>query len=288
LTVWEALTSHFSHIHTQYLGDNARCPYGNKSPGTILRYSAEAALFLANRGAQILVVACGTASSIAVPALQHTFRMPVLGIVEGLCDQAAITAHNEHTNTSAPIAVLGTQFTIRSGRFKTELHARGFTDVWQRACPLFVPLVEEGLYEGPLIEEVAQIYLKDIPKNVSTVLLACTHYPRLSYAIARVLGQNTGRPVVHRQMSGDVCLSPATNEQRGHNPIVLLDPCLSTIKALEHCLHQPQFQNLWPTTALGQHQILCTDAPEHFASIANLFMASVLPTVEHVNLQESL
>ena len=166
-----------------YLGDSARLPYGTKSSKTIVRYSLQCAEFLMSKGIDMLVVACNTASSHALPFLKESFRIPIIGVVES-GSQAAIDAGGRR------IGVIGTPSTIKSGSYDKALHAlKPDVQVFSKACPLFVPLVEEGWCEDSITEQVARRYLDDILQSeVDTLLLGCTHYPLLKGIIAKVMG----------------------------------------------------------------------------------------------------
>jgi glutamate racemase len=166
-----------------YLGDSARLPYGTKSPKTIVRYSLQCADFLVSKGIDMLVVACNTASSHAIPDLKEMYDIPVVGVVES-GSKAAIEAGGDR------IGVIGTPSTIKSGSYDLALHAlKPDVQVFSKSCPLFVSLVEEGWCSDSITEQVASRYLEDlIQAEVDTLLLGCTHYPLLKSTIARVMG----------------------------------------------------------------------------------------------------
>ena len=167
-----------------YLGDSARLPYGTKSPKTIVRYSVQCAQFLVSKGIDMLVVACNTASSHAIPELRERLRIPVVGVVES-GSKAAIEAGGSR------IGVIGTSSTIKSGSYERVLQElKPGVKVFSKACPLFVSLVEEGWCSDSITEQVARRYLEDIIREgVDTLLLGCTHYPLLKETIARVMGE---------------------------------------------------------------------------------------------------
>ena len=167
-----------------YLGDTARVPYGNKSRQTVIRFSTENVLFLLRHNVRLVIVACHTSSSFALPFLKRHFSLPLLGMIEpGV--EAALAA-----TVSGRIGVIGTQATVGSGAYPNEIHrwARA-ARVTQAACPLFVPLAEEGWLEDRVTVEVARRYLRPVQKaRVDTLILGCTHYPLLREVIARVMG----------------------------------------------------------------------------------------------------
>lgn len=274
LTVWESVVGRYPHLNTIYLGDNARYPYGNKGADTVTRYASEAILFLAAQKAELIVVACGTASSVAVARLKQVFRLPVVGIVEGFCAEAATLSIKTRR-----VAVLGTRFTVASGRFEAVLKESGVENVWQCACPLFVPLVEEGVSRGEIAEAACRMYLSDMPDDVDVVMLACTHFPRFAGAIASTLGLLKNRSVVLRSAEGEITLF--TSSSRSHPPIVLLDSSSSVLASVEtflgNCGNSDEFQG-------GECSLFCTDAPARFATVAQLFASKELPQPKLISL----
>ncbi len=168
------------HRDFLYLGDTARLPYGRKPPGMVREFAREIVNFLEGRGAQGIVVACNTATAVALPDLQREFAVPVWGVIEPGVEAAVRATRSGH------VGVIGTKGTIRSGAYQQRLEARGMR-VWARACPLFVHLVEEDLADSPEAELLARHYLDDRPE-IDTLILGCTHYPVLAPVLGRVLG----------------------------------------------------------------------------------------------------
>ena len=157
-----------------YFGDTARVPYGNKNESTIIRYSLEALEFLKNFDIDFLVVACNSASSVAIEELRREAGFPVVGVIE-----AGVKALNAPKNSK--ILLTGTRRTINSGKYQKMLRNRGFKDIFSIATPLFVPLVEEEIVEGKIVDEVFELYFKNIKKQqIDYIILGCTHYPFLS------------------------------------------------------------------------------------------------------------
>lgn len=286
-TVWEAIRMRLPALNTQYLGDNARYPYGNKGEQTVTRYSSEAAYFFSALGAGLIVVACGTASSVAVQSLQRVFRIPVVGIVEGFCEDAASLVRGSAGSQSpaerkgGKIALLGTRFTVSSGRFERELRARGVgsESVWARACPLFVPLVEEALVPGPLADAACELYLSDMPADVDVVMLACTHFPRLEASIGQYLGRKFGRPVVARRIDGDVVVHAGGEG----SPVYLLESSRGIWKAVDAFL-AAQPQGVRESYFQNETRVYCTDAPGRFAEVAKVFTSLPVGDVREVTL----
>jgi glutamate racemase len=183
LTVLAALQRRLPGECYIYLGDTARLPYGTKSAETVVRYALRAAEFLADHGVKMLVVACNTASAAALPALEEAMTIPVVGVV-------APGARAAVARTSGSVGIIGTESTVASGAYLRAVHAlRPEVEVLARACPLFVPLAEEGWWDHPVTEEVARLYLEPFSGGrVDTLILGCTHYPLLRGAIAAGVG----------------------------------------------------------------------------------------------------
>lgn len=166
-----------------YLGDTARVPYGNKSRSTIIKFSTENILFLLRKKVKIVVVACNTASALALDYIRGIFSVPIIGVIEAGARKAFQISHNKR------IGIAGTRSTIGSGSYeKAILEWDKDISVYSRACPLFVPLVEEGMVKGKIVEQVIRMYLQDLlPKRLDSLILGCTHYPLLKKEIARFM-----------------------------------------------------------------------------------------------------
>ncbi len=180
LTVLRSLIERLPNARYAFLGDTARLPYGSKSRRTIARYAAQSAHFLVNeQGAQYLVIACNTASALALDAIQDAVSVPVLGVIEP--GAAAARAASQ----SGDVFVVATEATVHSHAYSAACSARGL-HVIEKACPLLVPLVEEGWTDHPVTAEVIEIYLNELraeaaarDMNPDTLVLGCTHYPLL-------------------------------------------------------------------------------------------------------------
>ncbi|MBL7686037.1 MAG: glutamate racemase [Deltaproteobacteria bacterium] len=185
LTVLKALEETLPNEHLIYLGDTARVPYGNKSRETVTRYSIENTQFLIQCGVKMIVVACNTASAFGVLELRQKFSIPILGVLEPGA-RAALKATKSHE-----IGVIGTEGTISSGSYSKVIQSI-YSDlrVWGIACPMFVPLAEEGWIDGEITENIAKKYLNPFSKTpIDTLILGCTHYPLLKKVIGRVMGE---------------------------------------------------------------------------------------------------
>lgn len=184
LTVVKEIFRQLPDYGVVYFGDTARTPYGNKSRETVIRYALEDARFLARHGASLIVVACNTASSVAVEALRREVRLPILEVITPAAAAAAKA-------TSGRVGVIGTRATVGSGVYEEKLRrlvpgAR----VFSAACPLFVPLVEEGWAGRPETASIARRYLAPLKaRRVDTLILGCTHYPFLKPVIRRAAGR---------------------------------------------------------------------------------------------------
>ncbi len=183
LTVVKALRDLLPNENISYLGDTARVPYGPKSAETVQRYALELAEMLMKENAKALVVACNTVSSVALPLLTKKFPVPVIGVIEPGARAALAVSRNRH------IGVIGTRATIRSGAYEKALRAADSNvRVSSQACPLLVPLIEEGLLNDDVTDRMILRYLEPlIADDIDTLVLGCTHYPLLTGAIARVL-----------------------------------------------------------------------------------------------------
>lgn len=186
LTVVSALRGLLPNEQIYYLGDTARVPYGGKSAATVERYSLEITAMLLEEKCKAVVVACNTASALALPKLEATTPVPVTGVIRPGAAAAVAATRNGH------IGVIGTRATIKSGAYERAIRALNpDLRLSVRACPLFVPLIEEGWLDGEITDRVVRQYLSPmIDDGVDTLVLGCTHYPLLRAAIGRFLGDS--------------------------------------------------------------------------------------------------
>src|SRR5215470_14933871 len=234
LTVVKALRELLPNENIFYLGDTARVPYGNKSAETVERYALELAKILIAENAKLIVVACNTVSSVAIPKLRANISVPVIGVIEPGANAAIAMTRNRH------VGVVGTRATIRSGAYENALRALNVhVRVTSVACPLLVPLIEEGLLDDKLTDLTIERYLNPMAsEGIDTLVLGCTHYPLLTRAIARSLGDK----------------------------IQIVDSAMNCAKAVKDLLDR---QSLAATSATGGRlDIALTDAADHFLSIA--------------------
>ena len=167
-----------------YFGDTGRVPYGTRSPETLVKYVRQDINFLESFDIKLIVIACGTASSAALPKIKDEVNTEIIGVLNPACTAAAATTRN------GKIGVIGTQGTINSGKYTQTLkNINPDLEVFSKACPLFVPLVENGYTSGEVVDLIAHDYLDEIKREgVDTLILGCTHYPLLTAEIQRIMG----------------------------------------------------------------------------------------------------
>ncbi len=184
LTVFKSVSENFPDLDIYYLGDTARVPYGNKSKETIIRYSIECSQFLISRfDIEALVIACNSASSYSVDILKNRLNIPVIGVIEPGSKHALDVSQN------GKIGVIGTYATVNSNSYKKTLLtlSERKIEIYQKPCPLFVPLIEEGMINSKITEMVIKEYLQEIvDKGIDTLILGCTHYPVLKDKIKEI------------------------------------------------------------------------------------------------------
>lgn len=232
-----------------YVGDTARVPYGIKSPETVTRYSREICEFLIKLGVKAIVVACNTSSALALETLRPHFSLPLLGVLEPGA-QAAVAA-----TRSQAIGVIGTEGTIKSGGYAQAIQRLSpQAKVVSRACPLFVPLVEEGWAHHEVTRQVAEVYLGEWRGNgIDTLILGCTHYPVL-------------KPLIQEILPG----------------VTLVDSAQATAKALQALLGEDGM--LKSSGQAGSRRFFTTDAPQKLSELAARFLGHALGPVELTNL----
>ncbi len=238
---------------TIYLGDTARVPYGTKSPDTVIRYSLEIASFMVTRDIKLLVVACNTASAVALPVLQEKLSIPVVGVIEPGARRAVDVTKN------GIVGVIGTTGTIRSSAYTRAIkRINPDVSVLAKPCPLFVPLAEEGWTDNEIVRMTARKYLEELrDAGVDSLVLGCTHYPLLK----RVIGETMGAGVE------------------------LVDSAEETARTVADILENKNL--LRPPEELGNHHYYVTDVPAGFISVGNRFLGGRLGDVYQVSLDET-
>ncbi|HXE95563.1 MAG TPA: glutamate racemase [Dongiaceae bacterium] len=252
LTVLREIMQVLPQEDTLYFGDTARVPYGTKSPETVARYSVEIASFLIKRDIKLLVVACNTASAVALPALKRQLSIPVVGVIEPGARRAA------EVTRSGRIGVIGTAGTIRSSAYTRAIkRLKPDAEVLTRACPLFVPLAEEGWVDNQIARLTAQTYLQELKEAaVDTLVLGCTHYPLLKGMIAAVMGPG----------------------------VTLVDSAEETARTVAAILADKGM--LRPRAEKGNHDYYVSDIPAGFVRVGNRFLGGKLGDVFQVSLDE--
>ena len=288
LTVLKAMAEQIP-AHYFYFGDTARLPYGTKSAETVARYAIGAARFLEAQNIDLLVVACNTATALALPLIKEAAHVPVVGVVE---PGAAMAAEVSKQRTAIVIA---TEATVSSHAYRDRLQQYGI-HAYEKACPLFVPLVEEGWTDHPVTEQVAQIYLGDALAQASSeadvLVLACTHYPLLVPLLRRVVpatmeivdsAESTARAV--RKMLSDGATSPGItlSEAKRENHSVILSEARSPLTATERSRRTPIPA---PTSSSERRsfRFYVTDSVDKFKRLAARFLGRQVNHVEHVDL----
>jgi glutamate racemase len=186
LTVVKSLLEHQLFEEIIYFGDTARVPYGIKDKNTIIRYAIEAVEFFKNFELDMIIVACNTVSAHALEEMRESSSCPVIGVVEA----GILATSNALSNNDANILIIATKATIGSKAYEIGLNALGFENLQAKATGLFVPLVEEGIYHGPILQATFEHYFSNIT-HPNAVILGCTHFPLISKALSTYLGQDT-------------------------------------------------------------------------------------------------
>ncbi len=180
LSVVKSLLEHHLFDEIIYYGDTARVPYGTKDKNTIIRYSLEALEFFNNFDIDLLITACNTVSAYALKEMREASSYAVTGVIE----PGILALENKLEDKDAPILIIATRATVASGRYQNELREKGYTNITALQTGLFVPLVEEGIHDGPILESVMDYYFRDID-TPAAIILGCTHFPLISKVLAK-------------------------------------------------------------------------------------------------------
>jgi glutamate racemase len=252
LTVVKSIESFLPNENIIYFGDTARVPYGSKSNSTVVEYALQDATFLNNKNVKLIIVACNTASSIALDNLREQFEIPIIGMIE-----PGAKAALEKTVTGK-IGVIGTETTISNKAYsKALLNLDSKVKVIEKACPLLVPLAEEGWINHPATKLIVEEYLSELKKeNIDTLILGCTHYPILRDVIQEAIGQN----------------------------VKLIDSGEAASVEVEDYLNGMGLKNI--SNNLGRDQYFVSDTPTKFKQVANLFLGKEINHIEKIDLEE--
>ena len=279
LTVLRALAARLPHAQFAFLGDTARLPYGSKSRRTIARYAAQSAQFLAReQGAEFIVIACNTASALALDAIQDAVSVPVLGVIEPGAEAARAASR------SGDVLVIATDATVQSHAYAAACQARGLHGI-EKACPLLVPLVEEGWTTHPVTAEVIRIYLAELNAeaaakglNADALVLGCTHYPLLRPLIEKAVP--AGMRVID---SAEAVAEAAVHLINGRAAVAIPKQ-----EAERPILSAPLAERMGAEAGLAPHaaQIRCfaTDSVDKFERLGSSFLGRPTGKVELVDL----
>jgi glutamate racemase len=249
LTVFKEVITLLPHEDIIYLGDTARVPYGTRSPRTVMRYSQENARFLLQQGIKLLVVACNTSSAVSLPSLKEEHEIPVIGVITPGANRASEVTQNKR------VGVIGTEGTVKSRAYEQTIRMIDQKiSVISRACPLFVPLAEEGWVDTEVTRLTAESYLSPLRgEQIDTLVLGCTHYPLLE-------------PVIREVMGDEVCLVNSAKE---------------TAKEVRIILDEEGLAN--PGKRNGSYRFYVTDNAKRFIKVGERFLGRRLGTVNEVS-----
>ena len=255
LTVAREIMRQIPNERLVYFGDTARVPYGSKSKETVTKFSKQIVRFLQTQNVKAIVVACNTASAYALDEIEKELDIPIVGVVKPGARVAASTTQN------GKVGVIATRGTIQSGIYTQ--YIQGISDKIQvigKACPLFVPLVEEGLLEDPVTDEIAMRYLSELKDiDIDTLILGCTHYPLIRSTVAKVMGDQ----------------------------VTLVNPAYETAKELKEVLEKQNLLND-NENRLGtnQYQFFVSDGAEEFKTFANSILKHGILSAQIVHIEE--
>lgn len=251
LTVAREIMRQIPNENIIYFGDTARVPYGSKSKDTIIRYSRQIIEFLLTKNVKAVVIACNTATAFALETLQEEFDIPMLGVVKPGAKVAALTTRSNR------IGVIGTEGTVNSKIYNEFLsRTNPGVEVFSKACPLFVPLVEEGLVDDPITFEMARRYLSVLKEDhIDTLVLGCTHYPLLRNTVQKVMGDE----------------------------VTLVNPAYETAKCLKKVLESKGLESHNP---VSKHKFYVSDGAEKFKAFANTILPCDVEETKDINIEQ--
>ena len=255
LTVAREIMRQLPNERIVYFGDTARVPYGSKSPETITRYSSQIVRFLQTQQVKAIVIACNSASACALETLEEETNLPIIDVVR----PGARTALE--TTVNGKIGVIATESTIFSCIYKRYIEESGKSvSTISKACPLFVPLVEEGLWEDPVTDEIAGRYLAElIDSGIDTLILGCTHYPLIRSTVGRIMGEK-------------VCL---------------VNPAYETARALKQLLEKKGLESeKRPGLGTELYRFFVSDAADKFQKFANSILPYGILSAKVINIEE--
>lgn len=254
LTVAREIMRNLPNEDIVYFGDTARVPYGSKSKDNIIRYSRQIIHFLQTKGVKAIVIACNTASALALETVKDEFDIPIIGVVEpGARAALAVTETKK-------IGVIGTEATVRSAMYEKIIQGiEKDVTVFAKACPLFVPLVEEGFKKHPVTEEIIHYYLASFKESdIDALILGCTHYPLLRSKIREYVGEK----------------------------ITLVNPAYETAMDLKVMLQENDMENPDVEGDHGSYSFYVSDAADKFKQFANSILPYDIETTKQINIEE--
>ena len=248
LTVLKEIIRQLPYESTIYLGDTARVPYGIRSSETVIRYSFENTKFLSSKDIKLLVIACNTASSISLDPIKNSVSIPVVGVIEPGAKAAVRSTKNKK------IGVIGTEATVKSNAYTKAIKAIDESiEILSLACPLFVPLVEEGWTEGDIATMIARQYLNGLKEEgIDTIVLGCTHYPLLKRVISEVMGED----------------------------VILIDSAVETSLEIKSILEILGLNS--EPEAVPSNQFYVTDSPERFMKVGENFLGRKMEQINKI------
>lgn len=255
LTVAREIMRQLPNERIVYFGDTARLPYGSKSPETITRFSGQILRFLQTQDVKAIVIACNSVSACARDALEQEVTLPIIDVVRPGAKTAIEATRN------GKIGVIATEATTRSGIYKRYIEENDKdARVIGKACPLFVPLVEEGLWEDPVTDEIARRYLSElIDIGIDTLILGCTHYPLIRSTVGRIIGDK----------------------------VTLVNPAYETARALKLLLEKEGLESeKRPELGTELYRFFVSDAADKFLSFANSIIPYGILSVKTINIEE--
>ena len=255
LTVAREIMRQLPNERIVYFGDTARVPYGSKSPETITKYSRQIARFLQSQNVKAIVIACNSASACALDAVEEEVELPIIDVVRPGAKTAIEATHN------GKIGVIATEATIKSGIYKRYIEENDTNvSVIGKACPLFVPLVEEGLWEDPVTDEIARRYLTElIDIDIDTLILGCTHYPLIRATVGKIMGDK----------------------------VTLVNPAYETAQALKALLKREGMESeKRPELGTELYRFFVSDAADKFQKFANSIIPYGILSAKTIHIEE--
>lgn len=254
LTVAREIMRNLPKEDIVYFGDTARVPYGSKSKDNIIRYSRQIIHFLQTKGVKAIVIACNTASALALDTVKHEFDIPIIGVVEPGARAALAVTENKK------IGVIGTEATVRSSMYEKIIKGiNPEVSVIGKACPLFVPLVEEGFKKHQVTDEIIDYYLASLKQSdIDALILGCTHYPLLRSKIKEYVGEK----------------------------ITLVNPAYETAMDLKRILQEMDMENPDIEGDHGSYSFYVSDAADKFKQFANSILPYDIETTKQINIEE--